>query len=187
MAKHTKNKSQVLSFVQLKDGYIKTIENAVRFFGASTGLIQAFPDKALALAQLGQEEVGRSLTLLAAFHLPTGAHPWEWFWKGWNNHQLKAHRAYMYEIISPLRLEIVTPDRVLFAGQPLRPKISQEKESGLYVDFDHASACFLSPSEQVSKFEAMARTTTLAYLCSTADAVRRAPRGQRFFPPSCLR
>src|SRR5579864_5478999 len=81
-----KSKRGVLSFVQLRDGYIKTIENAIRFFGASTDLIQVFPDKALALGQLGQEEVGRSLSLLAAFSLPSETHAWEWFWKGWNNH-----------------------------------------------------------------------------------------------------
>ncbi len=170
----SKSKRRVLSFAQLRDGYIQTIDNAIRFFGASTGLIPAFPDKALALGQLGQEEVGRSLTLLAAFGLSPEAHAWEWFWNGWNNHELKAHRAYLYEIISPLRLEIKAPDGRLFAGEPLQPKISQEKEAGLYVDFDHASGRFLSPSQQVSNFEAAARTTTLAYLCATADAVRRA-------------
>jgi AbiV family abortive infection protein len=169
-----KPKDQILSFAQLKEGYVHTIENAVRFFGASFDLIQAFPDKALALGQLGQEEVGRSLTLLAAFHLPAEAHAWEWFWKGWTNHQLKAHRAYLYEIISPLRLEIKTPDGRLLAGEPLRSKISHEKEAGLYVDFDHASGRFLSPAKQISNVEAVARVTTLAYLCATADAVRRA-------------
>lgn len=171
---NSKSKRQVLSFAQLRDGYIKTIENAIRFFGASCDLIQSFPDKALALGQLGQEEVGRSLSLLAAFSLPTESHAWEWFWKGWDNHQLKAHRAYLYEIISPLRIEIKAPDGRRFAGEPLRPRISQEKEAGLYVDFDRASECFLSPSQQVSNFEASARTMTLAYLCTTADAVRRA-------------
>ena len=169
-----KSKSRVLSFAQLKDGYIQTIENSMRFFGASFDLIQTYPDKALALGELGQEEVGRSLTLLAAFSLPIDARAWEWFWKGWSNHQLKAHRAYLYEIISPLRLEIKAPDGRIFAGQPLRPKISQEKEAGLYVDFDHVSGRFLSPPPQVSTLEAVARTTTLAYLGATADAVRRA-------------
>ncbi len=170
----SKFKTRVLSYAQLRDGYIQTIENAVRFFGASPDLIRAFPDKALALGQLGQEEVGRSLTLLAGFSLPSEAQAWAWFWKGWNNHQLKAHRAYLYEIISPLRVETEAPEGRRFAGEPLRPKISQEKEAGLYVDFDDASGRFLSPSEQVSNFEAAARAMTLAYLCATADAVRRA-------------
>ncbi len=153
---------------------MQTIENAVRFFGASTDLIQAYPEKALALGQLGQEEVGRSLTLLAAFALPTEADAWGWFWKGWNNHQLKAHRAYLYEAISPLRIEIGSPNGRISAGEPLRAKISGEKEAGLYVDFDYASGRFLSPCQQVSGFEAKARSVTLAYLCSTADSVRRA-------------
>jgi AbiV family abortive infection protein len=170
----SKSKRRVLSFAQLKDGYIQTVENAIRFFGASFDLIQTFPDKALALGQLGQEEVGRSLTLLAAFNLPTEPHSWEWFWKGWNNHQLRAHRAYLYEIISPLRIEIGGSSGRHFAGEPLRPKISQEKEAGFYVDFDPRSGQFLSPSQQVSKFEAVARSTTLAYLSGTVDAVRRA-------------
>lgn len=169
-----KFKHRVLSFAQVREGYVQTIENAVRFFGASTNLIQAYPDKALALGQLGQEEVGRSLTLLAAFALPAESNAWGWFWKGWNNHQLKAHRAYLYQIISPLRLEIQAPDGGWFAGEPLRPKISEEKEAGLYVDFDHESGRFLSPCQQVSGFEAKARAMTLAYLCVTADGVRRA-------------
>ena len=167
-------KYTVLTFAQLREGYVQTIENAVRFFGASTNLIQSYPDKALALGQLGQEEVGRSLTLLAAFALPAEADAWEWFWKGWSNHQLKAHRAYLYEVISSLRIEITSPDGRVFAGEPLRAKISEEKEAGLYVDFDHAAGRFLSPSQQVSDFEAKARAATLAYLCTTADGVRRA-------------
>jgi AbiV family abortive infection protein len=168
------SKYGVLSFAQLREGYVQTIDNAVRFFGAATDLIQAYPDKALALGQLGQEEVGRSLTLLAAFALPGEADAWGWFWKGWNNHQLKAHRAYLYEAISPLRIEITSPEGRLFAGEPLRAKISAEKEAGLYVDFDLVSGRFLSPSQQVSGFEARARAMTLAYLCATADGVRRA-------------
>lgn len=164
----------VLSFAQVREGYVQTTENALRFFSASLDLIQAFPDKALALGQLGQEEVGRSLTLLAAFTLPAEPDAWPWFWKGWKDHQLKAHRAYLYELISPLRIEITAPGGGRFAGEPLRSKISQEKEAGLYVNFDEASGRFLSPCEQVSYFEAAARTTTLAYLCATADGVRRA-------------
>jgi AbiV family abortive infection protein len=174
MGKATRDPSTVLSFDQLKDGYVQTIDNAVRFLGAAGDLIQNFPDKSLALGQLGQEEIGRSLTLLAAFSLPDAANTWKWFWKGWNNHDLKAHRAYLYEIISSLRLEIQSPDGRRFAGEPLRPKICHEKEAGLYVDFDEASGRFLSPTQQVSSFEAIARMSTLSYLCVTADGVRRA-------------
>lgn len=170
----SRSKHRALSFEQLREGYVQTIENAMRFFGASVDLRQTYPDKALALAQLGQEEVGRSLSLLSAFNLPPDPSAWEWFWGGWANHQLKAHRAYLYEAISPLRIEIDAPDGRCFRGEPLRPKISQEKEASLYVDFDQASGHFLSPSQQISSFDASARMVTLCYLCATADAIRRA-------------
>lgn len=158
---------------ELKRGYESTIENALRSFGAATVLLPEYPDKALALAQLGQEEVGKSLTLLAAFYLPPDEEAWQWFWKGWANHQLKAHRAYLYEIFSPTRIEFKISKDKIYAGEPLRHRISQEKESGLYVDFDLQTLKFSSPSQAVTSFEAMARTSTLAYLSATADAVQR--------------
>lgn len=164
----------VLSAGQLKDGYMKTLENAARFFAAASDLIKSYPDKAFALAQIGQEEVGRSLTILAGFALLPDVDAWKWFWGGWWNHQLKAHRACLYEIIDPLRIEILVPDGPNFAGHPLRPNIAQEKEAGFYVDFNLDTGCFLAPMEQVSNFEASGRTITLMYLFATADAVRRA-------------
>ena len=164
---------RALSFDQLKHGYVQTLENGVRFFSAATELSSEFPDKALALAELAQEEIGRSLTFLAGFHIGPALSEWRWFWDGWNKHELKAHRAYLYEAISPMRIEMASPDGRRFAGEPLKPKIFQEKESGSYVDFDAASGRFVAPWEQVSMVEAMARTSTLMYLSLTADAVRR--------------
>jgi len=167
-------KYPVISSDQLKLGYEGTIDNALRFFGAATNLCGEFPDKALALAQIGQEEVGKSLTILAAFHLPSDDAAWQWFWKDWTAHQVKAHRAFIYELISPMRLEMQSPDGMKYSGLPLRDKIHQEKEAGLYVDFDVRNLRFLCPAETVSSFEALARTSTLSYLGATADAVRRA-------------
>jgi AbiV family abortive infection protein len=158
----------------LRDGYTATIENAIRFVGAAEELMSSYPDKALALAQLGQEEVGKSLSMLSAFALPPEEKAWQWFWDSWSNHQLKAHRAYLYEIISPLRIEVVAPDGKVHAGEPLRPKLSQEKESGFYVDFDISRKSFVSPESQVSLLEAACRISTLSYLAITADGVRRA-------------
>ncbi|HEX4577802.1 MAG TPA: AbiV family abortive infection protein, partial [Edaphobacter sp.] len=128
------------------DGYIATIENAIRFFGAAGDVITAYPDKALALAQLGQEELGKSLTILSAFSLPAKEGAWKWFWDGWSNHQLKAHRAYLYELISPLRIELDAPNGKTYTGGPLRTKLSHEKESGFYVDYDQVLERFVSPS-----------------------------------------
>lgn len=159
---------------QIKLGYEGAIDNALRFFGAATNLCGEYPDKALALAQIGQEEVGKSLTLLAAFYLPSDVAAWQWFWKDWSAHQVKAHRAFIYELIDPMRLEMQSPDGKKYSGLPLRAKIHQEKEAGLYVDFDVQNLRFLCPAETVSSFEAFARTSTLFYLGATADAVRKA-------------
>lgn len=166
-------KYPVISNDQLKLGYEGAIDNALRFFGAATNLCYEYPDKALALAQLGQEEVGKSLSLLAAFYLPSNIAAWQWFWKDWTAHQIKAHRAFIYELISPMRLEIQSSSGTRYSGLPLRAKIHQEKESGLYVDFDIQNMRFLCPTDTVSSFEALARTSTLFYLGATADAVRR--------------
>jgi len=147
----------------------------MRFFGAGQELMGEYPDKALALAQLGQEELGKSLTILSAFSLPAEEEAWSWFWEGWSNHQLKAHRAYLYELISPLRIEVFNGrDGRTYTGLPLRPKLSQEKESGFYVDYDFNLQKFVSPINSVSNIEAASRTMTLAYLSVTADGVRRA-------------
>jgi AbiV family abortive infection protein len=169
-----KIKGPVVSFASLRDGYTATIENAIRFVGAAEELMSSYPDKALALAQLGQEEVGKSLSMLSAFALPPEERAWEWFWDSWSNHQLKAHRAYLYEIISPIRIEVVAPGGKVHAGEPLRPKLSQEKESGFYVDFDVNRKSFVSPESRVSLLEAGCRLSTLSYLAITADGVRRA-------------
>ncbi|MEO8726945.1 MAG: AbiV family abortive infection protein [Acidobacteriaceae bacterium] len=127
----------------------------------------------MALAEIGQEETGKSLTLLAGFQFGSTTEAWNWFWRGWNNHQMKAHRAYLYQIIDPLRLELTSSDGRQFVGGPLRSKICLEKEHGLYVDFDNVSSSFFLPSEQISNFEAIARITTLFSLALTADALRR--------------
>lgn len=166
--------STVLTFAQLKEGFIKTVENAVQFYGAAVALMQEYPDKSLALAQIGQEELGRSLTILAAFHLSKNSESFAWVWSGWSDHQLKAHRAYLYELIDPLRLEMEAPDGRKFAGEPLLDRISKEKEVGFYVDFDEPLGHFLAPAQTVSFAEAAARAATLTYLSATADAVRKA-------------
>lgn len=168
------NKNRIITLDQLKIGYNLTIDNAIRCLGASQSLVLEYPDKALSLAQLGQEELGKSLTLLAGAALPEDEEAWSWFWDGWRNHKLKAHRAYLYEIINPLRIEVPKPDGTIYAGEPLRQPISQEKESGLYVDFDLKRNVFIGPSKEIDQFTAFCRISTLLYLSSTADAIRRA-------------
>lgn len=159
---------------RLVEGYNLSVDNGLRLFASALDLIETFPDKVLALAQVGQEEVGKSLSILAAFVLRDDSPAWEGFWEGWQSHNLKAHRAFLYELLNPVRIELNLPDGTHFAGQPLRPSMPREKEAGLYVDFDEKSGSFVAPASSVTRLEALARTSTLCYLGATADATRRA-------------
>ena len=83
MVQRSRQQPVPISPRSLAEGYALAIDNALRFFDAACELLRKFPDKALALAQLGQEELGKSLTLLAAFALPQDPVAWAWFWEGW--------------------------------------------------------------------------------------------------------
>jgi AbiV family abortive infection protein len=150
------------------------VDNGLRLLQAAMDLTTSFPDKSLALAQIGQEEVGKSLSLLAAFVLPQDSISWAWFWSGWRSHNLKAHRAFLYELLNPTRIELIAKDKSRYSGHPLRETMPREKESGLYVEFDETTSAFVAPSLGVTLVEAVSRCSTLQYLGLTSDAVRRA-------------
>src|ERR1041385_8040194 len=171
----TPNKSVVASLTkeQLKDGYGKATANAFRLLNGALTLVPDNLPVALGLAEIGQEELGKSLSLLAAFSLPKPGFDWAWLWSGWRNHQLKAHRAFLYELISPLRLELGGPG-TRYSGLPVREKIQHEKEFSFYVNFDAKSAAFVSPEETVDLREAAGRVFTLLYLAITAIATQEA-------------
>jgi len=172
--KDSKQRRAPISAASLAEGYNLSVDNGLRLLASALELNETFPDKALALAQVGQEEIGKSLTVLAAFALREDSPAWEGFWDGWYSHNLKAHRAFLYELLNPIRIELEYPDGTRFAGQPLRPSMPREKEAGLYVDFDENLGSFMAPASSVTRFEALARTSTLCYLGATADATRRA-------------
>jgi AbiV family abortive infection protein len=168
----TQQANRKLTQSQLMDGYGKAISNGLRLFEASVDLTAEFPDVALGLAEVGQEEIGKSLSLLAAFSLAPGQ--WKWSWSAWKNHQLKAHRAFLYELISPVRLEARTADGVRSLGPPLRRKITHEKEFSFYVNFDPQSGEFVSPAKAIAAIETHNRAATLLYLTVTAWHVKAA-------------
>ena len=153
-----------LTFEQTRQGYELAIENGLQLLRASVTLIFEFPEQALGLAQLGQEEIGKSMSLLAAFSLPPDPEAWRWLWGDWRRHDLKAHRAFLYELIDPLRIETTAPDGKRLAGLPSRDKISQEKEFAFYVNFDEHSGMFVAPNATISRDEAFNRVFTLLYL-----------------------
>lgn len=158
---------------QLRDGYHKAIDQAFALLQASLELYSQWPAIALGLAQLGQEELGKSLSLLAAHRLGRDETAWKWFWESWTNHKTKAHRAFLYELVNPTRIEICGQDGTRLAGVSLRESIQHEKEFAFYVNFDPAEGRFTAPGDAVSAEEAFHRITTLLYLGVTADRVRR--------------
>lgn len=166
----------VLTLEVLCTGYDMVIDNANELLNAATTLMQECPPAALAIAELGQEEVGKSLSLLAAMALPKDPVAWDWFWRGWRSHRLKAHRAFLYELVSTRRIELHGPDGVVLSGQSLRGSLPGEKEAGIYVDFDDATQSFVAPSDAVNSVEVGHRIFTLLYLTLTARGLYRALR-----------
>lgn len=59
----------VLTNAQLRQGYELTIENGMRLLESAVKIQVEHPEQSLGLAQLGQEEIGKSLSLLASFAL----------------------------------------------------------------------------------------------------------------------
>jgi AbiV family abortive infection protein len=164
----------------LARGYRLAIENSQRLFRASAKLIhEGHASVALGLAQIGQEEVGKSLSILAAIGLRPIPAAWENFWREWRNHQIKAHRAYLYEILNPQRLEVWGRDGVRHDGGPLRATISEEKEASFYVNYDEVRGEFVAPASAVDTIDASSRLATLGYLALTASAVHDALVGDQ--------
>ena len=163
-----------LTFEQLLDGHEKTIITGYRLLMSAMSLVGEFPEVSLGIAELGQEEIGKSLSLLAAFRFDSHKHTSSWFWSSWRNHQLKAHRAYLYELIYPLRIDTLNKDGSRRPAPSTRAKIMQEKEYSFYVNFDAASGTFQSPEDAIDLTETANRVLTLFYLATTARSVRLA-------------
>lgn len=164
-----------IPFEILVDGYEKSVDNGFELSKAGMELYaNGYRPASLGLSELGQEEIGKSLSLLAAFALPSDD-AWSWFWSAWKDHTIKAHRAFLYELINPMRIEIFNPQGVsVAAGLPLRDKIALEKEAAFYVEYDGKTQTFISPVETVDHLEVFNRITTLATLAVTAWHVRNA-------------
>lgn len=164
----------VVDHERLAVGYRLCIRNANEFMRAAGLVRESAPAKALALAELGQEEIGKSFHVLAAFSLPAQPHAWKPFWHDWRNHRRKAHAAYFYETLNPVRISIPNPPGTPLDGLPLRDPITREKEEGLYVEYDRQSGHFVSPAESVKPIEAMSRLYALIALAMTAVQVHDA-------------
>jgi hypothetical protein len=78
--KHRKQSRPSIAPASLAEGYSLSVDNGLRLLASALELNETFLDKALALAQVGQEEIGKSLTVLAAFALRDDSPAWEGFW-----------------------------------------------------------------------------------------------------------
>jgi AbiV family abortive infection protein len=163
---------RVLTFDRLYEGYDKSIRNAEHLFAAGTAILKDFTDVALGLFELGQEEVGKSFSFLAAFGYGPSDAAWEDFWMTWRDHKKKAYRAFSYEWLSPTRFQVVSPTGSSLDGFPLKASIEREKESAFYVDYLPATGRFMSPEEQIDSHEAANRSASLISHITTAYHVK---------------
>jgi AbiV family abortive infection protein len=161
-----------LSFEQIYDGYGKAISNSMSLLNSALVVRREYQEVALGLAQLAQEEIGKSLSLLSAFHLPASKAGWEWFWSGWRDHPLKAHRAYIYECIHPCRITIRDRSGKVLDAPTMRERIHHEKEASFYVNYNEGSKKFIAPKETVTLEEVFHRVTAVLYLGITAEHVK---------------
>ena len=110
---------------ELRDGYTKAVAQGLALMEGAMELAPTRSAIALALAEIGQEEIGKSLSLLAAIALPADLHSATWFWKPWTHHRTKAHRAFLYELIGPTRIEMETPGH----NRPIRSSLAVDVAS----------------------------------------------------------
>jgi len=163
-----------MTFEQLYDGYSKSLNNAERLLSAGLKLFEEYSEIALGLFELGQEELGKSFTFLAAFIFSDTPAVEDFLFKDWKNHRAKVHRAFLYELISPLRVVIKDGKGNVLSGGSVREKLHYEKEASFYVNYDGKQKRFISPQEDVQSLEVGNRVGTLICLLNTALCVKKA-------------
>lgn len=165
---------QSVPFDVLRKGFELAVLNGFSLLISAMHLVGEFPQIALGLAQLGQEELGKSFAILASISLADDDPDWGSFWSDWKNHEVKAYRAFYYELFNPMRLQLSTPEGEKLAGLARRSSMRAEKEASFYVNFDSESGRFLLPNDDVKREEVFNRCITASYLAKTADAIYQA-------------
>lgn len=164
--------SPTLTFDQLYEGHNKTVRNAERLFEAGTQIFKGYEDISLGLFELGQEELGKSFSFLAAFNYGPSDPSWRDFWETWRDHRKKAYRATFYEWLSPARLSVHSRNGTALDGRSRRPSIEHEKEASFYINYLPDTGRFVSPGEHVDSYEAANRSFALISLIITASHVK---------------
>ena len=147
----------VLNREQILDGYRLCLQNVHQLQEAAGLLMEPARSVSLAVAQIGQEELGKSMLLLNAVTF-ADHDDWREFWRRWRNHDAKANMAALYEWLHPFFFVWRDKQGREFDGIGARAKYSDEKEAGLYVDFDQDFNAFVLPAWRVPAVEARGRS-----------------------------
>lgn len=162
-----------ISFEELRRGFELAVSNAFSLVNASMILVEQIPQVALGLSQIAQEELGKSLAILAAISLPPGNPDWGSFWRDWKDHDVKAFRGFYYDLLNPARVHLRSPEGRTLLGLPRRSSIRAEKEASFYLNFNAAAGTFVAPDVDVTQEEMLNRVVTVCSLVQTAFSTHR--------------
>ncbi len=150
--------------------FLELIENATQLLNSAISL-SGTDEKhvSLGLAEIALEEIGKSFTCLAYYSVADSMKDWTAFWKDWKDHKSKAHRAFLYEYFSTIRVELKDkPD--YFPSK--RHAIPHEKEVSFYIDFDKSKREIIIPKTTIDQVEIFSRITSIFGLLNSSMLVR---------------
>lgn len=163
---------QIPTFDSLRTGYGKTVQHAISLAAASGDVAESRTGTRLALAELAQEEVGKSFSLLAAMAIPEASVAvWKRFWNEFRNHDVKCARAFFYEWFEPTRISIVMKDGSTPDGVSRFKQLSRERTYGFYVDYDTSTGQFVAPGDRVRPDDLFNRIAAVVSLAEKASAL----------------
>ena len=150
--------------------FLACIDNAISLARAANVLYEKGSESiALGIAEIAQEELGKSFNCLALYSATDLEIDWKFFWKEWKNHHVKTHRAYFYEFFRTFRIEIKNKEAYF---PTKRKSIPIEKEISFYVDFDHQNRKIIQPELEVDHDELGTRLTAIIGPLDTALKIK---------------
>jgi AbiV family abortive infection protein len=169
-----KRKPRFLDLEQIIDAHGKTIGTGMRLTEVAMKINTDYPEVALSLFQIAQEEIGKSFLLLAACGYERDCMLWNDFWCVWRTHERKIAASFFYEWLCPTRGIVIPPQGEPLDGFTKRKRFSAEKEAGLYVDYDEKTGRFVAPREEALEEEATNRGVSVISHISTASFLKHA-------------
>ncbi len=161
-----------LTFNELHQAYEKCICTGMRLFGGGVTLQYEYPEIAIGIFEIGQEEIGKSFSVLAAFKYGKSKLHWAEFWKSWRDHNKKVARSFFYEWISPKRLLVGKNIEQSLDGKSRKGNVPKEKESAFYIHYDKDNNIFKSPEEMIDLEEVFNRASSMMSHLVTALSIK---------------